>query len=132
MLGINTWEFFGLLVLAMLVVGPDRLPEYVAKLRGWIRQARDMAEGAQSQLKDQMGPEFQDVDWKQYDPRQYDPRKIVRQALLDEPADTDTAAETFEPDAGPEATSEPTPAYAPPFGQTYDPDRLTPWDLEAT
>ncbi|KNX36516.1 Sec-independent protein translocase family protein [Luteipulveratus halotolerans] len=130
MLGINTWEFFGLLVLAMLVVGPDRLPEYVAKLRGWIRQARDMAEGAQSQLKDQMGPEFQDVDWKQYDPRQYDPRKIVRQALLDEPADP--APDAVDADAGPEATSEPAPTYAPPFGQTYDPDRMTPWDLEAT
>ena len=30
----------------------------------------------------EMGPEFDDVDWRQYDPRQYDPRRIVREALL--------------------------------------------------
>ncbi|MDF8265003.1 Sec-independent protein translocase family protein [Luteipulveratus flavus] len=125
MFGINTWEFFALLVLAMLVIGPDRLPEYVGRLRDWIRQARDMAEGAKSQLRDQMGPEYRDIDWSQYDPRQYDPRKIVRQALLDEPADEVPAA----PEEAPTAPEAP---IAVPFGQPYDPDRVTPWDADAT
>ncbi|AKU17639.1 preprotein translocase subunit TatA [Luteipulveratus mongoliensis] len=130
MFGINTWEFFGLLVLAMLVIGPDRLPEYVGKLRDWIRQARDMAEGAKTQLKDQMGPEFQDIDWQQYDPRQYDPRKIVRQALFDEPADPPDGADPVAPiDAGSESAP---PEMAQPFTQRFDPDRDTPWDLDAT
>ena len=33
-----------------------------------------------------MGPEFEDINWRQYDPRQYDPRRIVREALLDDVA----------------------------------------------
>jgi hypothetical protein len=37
-----------------------------------------MAEGAKVQLKDQLGPEYEDINWRQYDPRQYDPRRIVR------------------------------------------------------
>ena len=42
-----------------------------------------MAEGAKDQLKDQLGPEYEDINWRQYDPRQYDPRRIVKEALLD-------------------------------------------------
>jgi hypothetical protein len=35
-------------------------------------------------MKDEMGPEFDEVDWKKLDPRQYDPRRIIREALLDD------------------------------------------------
>ncbi|MGL5852116.1 MAG: hypothetical protein ACRCZD_15160, partial [Phycicoccus sp.] len=51
-----------------------------------IRKLRVMAEGARGQLRDQLGPEYDDIDWRQYDPRQYDPRRIVRDALR-EPLD---------------------------------------------
>ncbi len=74
-------ELIVVLVIAMVVIGPQRMPEYAAKLARGIRQLRLMADGARAQLKEQMGPEFEDVNWRQYDPRQYDPRKIVRDAL---------------------------------------------------
>lgn len=127
MFGISGWEFLILIALAAALIGPDRLPEYVAKLRAYIRQVRDMAEGAKSQLKDQMGPEFEDINWRAYDPRQYDPRKIVRDALFDpdpEPEATDATggyADAPQLDAGP--------SYDP---HKFDPDRATPFDHEAT
>ena len=37
-----------------------------------------MANTAQDELKEQLGPDFQDVDWKKLDARQYDPRRIIR------------------------------------------------------
>lgn len=83
MLGINGWEIVLLAVIAVFVLGPDRMPEYAAKLARGIRKARVMAEGAKGQLKEQLGPEYDDINWRQYDPRQYDPRRIVKQALLD-------------------------------------------------
>lgn len=86
MAGINGWEFVLLALIAVFVLGPDRLPEYAAKLARGIRKLRIMAEGARGQLKDQLGPEYEDINWRQYDPRQYDPRRIVREALL-EPLD---------------------------------------------
>ena len=89
---INSGEFIIIVIIALVLIGPKRLPGYVEKLRTFIRTARDMAEGAKTQLKTEMGPEFQDVDWRQYDPRQYDPRKIVREALFDDP-DADLATE---------------------------------------
>ncbi|YAL84020.1 twin-arginine translocase TatA/TatE family subunit [Dermacoccaceae bacterium W4C1] len=131
MFGIDGWEVLILLVLAMVVIGPDKLPEYVAKAREGIRKARDAADGAKGQLKEQMGPDFEDINWRQYDPRQYDPRKIVRQALFDEPGQNqqnpDQAAGHVAPP--PEAQ----PAYEDPYAPAkFDPDRATPWDVDAT
>ena len=53
--------------------------QYAAKL---IKQFGALAFTAKVQLREQMGPDFDDVDWTQYDPLQYDPRRIVREALL--------------------------------------------------
>ena len=83
MFGINGGEFIVLAILAVIILGPERLPEYAAKLAHGIRKARVMAEGAKTQLKDQLGPEYADINWRQYDPRQYDPRRIVREALTE-------------------------------------------------
>jgi len=71
-------------VLAAMILGPDRLPEYARKLAQFVKGLRKMADGAQSQLKDELGEGFEDVDWKKLDPRQYDPRRIIREALLEE------------------------------------------------
>jgi sec-independent protein translocase protein TatB len=85
---INGWEFVILLVAALLVIGPERMPEYSAKLARLVKQVKGLADAAKVQLREQMGSEFDDVDWRQYDPRQYDPRRIVREALMDDgPAD---------------------------------------------
>jgi sec-independent protein translocase protein TatB len=81
--GINGWELILLGLLAVFILGPERLPGYAAKLAQGVRKLRVMAEGAKGQLKDQLGPDYEDIDWRQYDPRQYDPRRIVREALLE-------------------------------------------------
>lgn len=74
----------GLLVL--LVVGPERLPRYAAKLGEWTRRFRDYLSGAKERMREEVGPEFDDIDWKQLDPRRYDPRRIIREALQEEAA----------------------------------------------
>jgi len=72
-------------VIAVFLLGPERLPGYAAKLAQLVRTVRDMANGAKARMKDEMGDDFDDVDWKKLDPRQYDPRRIIREALIDEP-----------------------------------------------
>lgn len=79
--GINGSELIILAVLAMLLLGPDKIPEYTRKLGEWVKSLRGMAEGAKAQFKEETGTDFDDVDWHKYDPRQYDPRRIVREAL---------------------------------------------------
>ncbi|WP_231447000.1 twin-arginine translocase TatA/TatE family subunit [Brevibacterium zhoupengii] len=84
MLGINGTEMLILVVVALVVIGPKRLPEYAQKLRDLVRQMRRMAEGAKDSVRRDFGDEFNDVDWQKLDPRQYDPRRIVREALVEE------------------------------------------------
>jgi sec-independent protein translocase protein TatB len=81
--GINAGEFIVLLAVAALVLGPERLPQYAQQLARLVRELRRMAQGAQAQVREELGPEFEDVDWRKLDPRQYDPRRIVREALSD-------------------------------------------------
>jgi sec-independent protein translocase protein TatB len=81
--GISGWEFLVLLVVAAVVLGPERLPHYTQQLGRLIRQVRRMAHGATEQVRAELGPEFDEVDWRKLDPRQYDPRRIVREALSD-------------------------------------------------
>lgn len=81
MFNMNGGELLLLGLLAVLLLGPNRLPEYAAKLAQLVRSLRDLAEGAKGQLRQEMGPAFDDIDWQQLDPRQYDPRRIVREAL---------------------------------------------------
>lgn len=81
MFDINGAEFIVLAVLVLLVVGPERLPQYAAQLARMVREVRKFARGARDQVRAELGPEFDDVDWSKLDPRQYDPRRIVREAL---------------------------------------------------
>ena len=84
MFGINGPEFLLLLIIGVMVIGPQRLPEYTQKLANLVKEVRRMASGAREQIKDEVGIDIDDVDWKKYDPRQYDPRRIIKEALLDD------------------------------------------------
>lgn len=82
--GLTFDKIFLVLVIALVILGPDKLPGYAQKLGQFVRSAKRMADGAKDRLRDEMGPEFDDVDWKQLDPRQYDPRRIIRDALVED------------------------------------------------
>lgn len=71
-------------VIAVFLLGPERLPYYASQLARLVRTLRDLASGAKDRMREEMGPEFDEVDWKKLDPRQYDPRRIIREALLDD------------------------------------------------
>lgn len=84
--GINGSEFLVLLIIGVIVIGPSRLPEYTRKLTNLVKELRRMASGAREQIKEEVGIDIDDVDWRKYDPRQYDPRRIIKEALLDDDA----------------------------------------------
>lgn len=96
MLGINGSELIILIVIALVVLGPEKLPEYTRSLTQWIRRMRDMAEGAKAQFKEETGTDFDEVDWRKYDPRQYDPRRIIREALAEPVGGSSPAARAQE------------------------------------
>jgi sec-independent protein translocase protein TatB len=71
-------------VIAVFLLGPERLPYYASQLARLVKSLRSMANGAKDRMREEMGPDFDEIDWKQLDPRQYDPRRIIRDALRDD------------------------------------------------
>lgn len=72
-------------VIAAFLLGPDRLPVYAAQLGRAVRAMRGFADTAKGRMRDELGPDYDDIKWNELDPRQYDPRRIIRDALSDEP-----------------------------------------------
>ena len=84
MFGLSSEKIVILLVLALFILGPERLPQYAKSFANFIKKMRKLANSAQEQMKDELGEGFEDLDWKKLDPRQYDPRRIIREALLED------------------------------------------------
>lgn len=82
--GINGAEFMVLLLLAIVLIGPEKLPELAQQLGRLTRELKALATGARARVREELGPEFDDMDLSVLDPRQYDPRRIVREALMDD------------------------------------------------
>ena len=75
-------------IIAMVVFGPERLPQLAAQLARLVKRAKSWTTDAKARVGEELGTDFSDEDWKKLDPRQYDPRRIIRDAWydLDEPA----------------------------------------------
>jgi sec-independent protein translocase protein TatB len=82
--GLTFEKLFIIGIIAVIVLGPERLPYYASQLARLVRSMRDFANGAKERMREEMGPDFDEVDWKKLDPRQYDPRRIIREALIDD------------------------------------------------
>lgn len=90
--GINGSEALILLVIILIVVGPDRLPRYAAQLGRFVRNVKTVLGNAQEKVRDELGPEGEEIPWDKLDPRQYDPRRIVRDAVMGDEASSGTKA----------------------------------------
>ncbi|WP_439592295.1 Sec-independent protein translocase TatB [Microbacterium sp.] len=128
--------FFGLTIekllliglVAALVIGPERLPRYAEVLATFTKRARDWISSARTRVRDEMGDEFDDVDWKTLDPRQYDPRRIIREALLDD----SPVVKPVSPNAMTKAPAVATPPLEAPVPSPFRAGAVPPYDSEAT
>ena len=82
--GYDMEKFLLLLLVAALLLGPERLPRYAEAFARFVKQAGDYLRGARDRMREEVGPEIDELDWRKLDPRQYDPRRIIRDALMDD------------------------------------------------
>ena len=80
---IGPLELVALAVIAMLVLGPDKLPRYAADAARVLRRVHRMANDAKAEMSRELGPELQDISMADLNPR-----SLVRKHLLD-PLDLD-------------------------------------------
>jgi sec-independent protein translocase protein TatB len=77
---IGPMELLVLVVVGLIVLGPDRLPGLARDAARMLRTLREMATGARTQLRDELGPEFADLDLQ--DLRRLNPRTALQRAIL--------------------------------------------------
>ena len=89
MFDVGLAELAVIAVVAIFVFGPDRLPDLAKQAGAMLRKARDFANAARDELRDELGPEFSDLEL-----RDLDPRTIVRKHIMEamEEAESEQAA----------------------------------------
>ena len=110
MFGVGLQELALLAFIAVLVFGPDRLPEFARQAGRMARQLRKLASQARDDLREELGPEYSDLNL-----RDLDPRTIVRKHISEAMADLD--AEERETASG---------------GRPLAAGELPPYDVDAT
>ena len=78
MFGIGPLELVVIAIVAVLVFGPDRLPEFARTAGRLLRQVRQMVTNAQNDLRSELGPEYADLELQDLNPKNF-----VRKHLLD-------------------------------------------------
>ena len=78
MFGVGLPELAVIAFVAVLVFGPDRLPEFARQAGRLARQVRGFANQARDELREELGPEYADLDL-----RDLDPRAIVKKHIYD-------------------------------------------------
>ncbi len=83
MFDLSLTKLLVLAVIALVVFGPKELPKIAAQAGRALRDLRRIAEGAKQDLREGLGPEFQDFDFDDLNPRRF-----VQKHLLDEQVST--------------------------------------------
>ncbi|MDQ6641742.1 MAG: sec-independent translocase [Actinomycetota bacterium] len=71
-------EIAVILLVAVIVFGPERLPEFARQAARMLHVLRGFANNAQKELRAELGPEYADLQL-----RDLDPRVAIRQHVLD-------------------------------------------------
>jgi sec-independent protein translocase protein TatB len=121
-------EMLVLVIAGLVILGPERLPGAIRWTSNTIRQARDYISGATSQLREDLGPEFEDLREPLSELqklRGMTPRAALTKHLLD--GDDSFFTGKFDKPAEPPVTP-PTPTPPP----SSNGSAKTPFDTDAT
>lgn len=88
MFDIGLAEMAVIAFVAILVLGPERVPEMARQLGRFLGQMRRMANSARDDLREELGPEFADLELRDLDPRTI-VRKHIVEAMEDDPDEAD-------------------------------------------
>lgn len=68
---IGPLELVTLVVLAVLVFGPDKLPKVIQDVMRTVRKIREFSESAKQDIRSELGPEFKDFEFEDLNPKTF-------------------------------------------------------------
>lgn len=87
MFGVGLQEMALIAIVAVLVFGPDRIPEMARQAGRFLKRMKGYADAARDDLRQELGPDYADLEL-----RDLDPRTIVRKHILEAMEDEDEPA----------------------------------------
>ncbi|MGW0607384.1 sec-independent translocase [Streptomyces sp. NPDC002640] len=144
---IGTLELVTLVVLAVLVFGPEKLPKLIQDISRTIRKIRDFSESAKQDIREELGPEFKDFEFQDLNPKTFIQKQLqnddlgikeIRESLdlkkdIQQLADPNAAVESAASSTS--SPSAPAAATSGPVGLEKKPEKAAerpPYDLDAT
>ena len=94
MFDVGLLELAVIALVAVIVLGPERLPELARQAAQLLHRARGLATNARDELRNELGPDYADLQL-----RDLDPRAIVRKHISEAMAEVDREqAQAFQDD----------------------------------
>lgn len=87
MFGVGLAELALIAFVAIIAFGPDRLPVLAKQAGVMLRKAKAMANSARDEIREELGPDYADLEL-----RDLDPRSIVRRHIIEAMEDEDKRA----------------------------------------
>lgn len=116
MLGIGLSELMIIAFVAVIVVGPEKVPELARQAGRFLSRIKLLATATRDELRAELGPEFADLELQDLDPRNV-VRKHVLEAMREAEEEAELEAAERERDPGQQALAA---------------GELPPYDTEAT
>lgn len=145
---IGPLELVTLVVLAVLVFGPDKLPKMIQDVTRTIRKIREFSESAKADIREELGPEFKDFEFEDLNPKTFIRKQLdndelglkeIRNGfdLKKEMAEVTDAVHSRDTDSSSSSPSSSSGTSGGPIDMTKkpektDPDERPPFDADAT
>ncbi|MFD7917073.1 sec-independent translocase [Streptomyces sp. NPDC059752] len=148
---IGALELVTIVVLGILVFGPDKLPKVIQDVTGFIRKVRAFSDSAKQDIRSELGPDFKDFEFEDLNPKTFIRKQLTENEdlkeirtsfdLRKELSDVSDAVKSSEAGAAPISSATPAAASATPAVTGPDllkkpaapaPDERARFDADAT
>ncbi|MER6572294.1 sec-independent translocase [Streptomyces sp. NPDC001093] len=140
---ISALDLLTLGILVVLLFGPDKLPEIIQNVVGFVRKVREFSESAKQEVRSELGPQFKDFEFEDLHPKTFIRKHVLDgeglgmdeiRGALDPRAELSEVADAVRGAARAEENAAPTTGGRTPLSKeaAAGPDTCTAFDPDAT
>ncbi|MEU3343951.1 sec-independent translocase [Streptomyces sp. NPDC006700] len=74
-------ELLTIIIVAVLVFGPEKLPKVIQDVTRTIRKIREFSESAKQDIRSELGPEFKDFEFEDLNPKTFIRKQLENDEL---------------------------------------------------